>query len=396
VTRKVLIVTASRQQLPLIQRAHELGLTVVATDSDPAAPGLQAADVAEVVNTLEAEAVVAVARRHEVAAVVTEQTDVAVPTVALVAERLGLPGVGVEVARAATNKYEMRRRCRAAGIPTPAFHLCRTRQEAEQAAAAVGFPVILKPIDNQSSRGVTKVPSADLLGAAFDEATRHSRSGQILVEEMMTGVESAVDAFVDGDVVTTLATCDKAKCPPPYSFDVRLVFPGRFEPAILDELRRVNEQVIRAIGIRMGITHAEYMVTAKGVRLIEIAARGCGARVATDLLPAMTGADLLGAKLRQALGEPPGLEVTRALSGVLDFIVLPPGRARHVAGGDEARAVPGVVAVELSVREGQQWQTVKSGDARHGYILAVGDTTDAALATAQMARGRLELSVETP
>jgi hypothetical protein len=82
------------------------------------------------------------------------------------------------------------------------------------------------------------------------------------------------------------------------------------------------------------------------------------------------------------------------LSGVLDFIVLPPGRARRVAGADEARAVPGVVGVELSVKEGQEWRAIKSGDMRHGYILAVGETPDLALATAQTARARLQIDVE--
>ena len=70
--RKVLIVTASRQQLPLIKKAKELGLTVVATDRDPAAPGFRFADVNEVIETLDWQAVLETARRHEVAAVITE------------------------------------------------------------------------------------------------------------------------------------------------------------------------------------------------------------------------------------------------------------------------------------------------------------------------------------
>jgi biotin carboxylase/predicted TIM-barrel fold metal-dependent hydrolase len=386
-SRKILIVTASKAQLPLINRAKELGLFVVATDSDANAPGLKAADVAEVINTLDPEAVLAVARRHAVDAVVTEQTDVAVPTVALVAERMGLRGIGVEVARKASHKYDMRRACAAAGVPTPKFVSCRTLDDARRAADEIEYPVIVKPVDNQSSKGVTKVKTPAELEAAVNEALRNTRSGEFLVEELMLGTEAAVDAFVDGDTVTTLGICDKTKCPPPYSFDMRLIFPGRFDAAILDELRRANEAVLRAVGIRMGITHGEYIVTPRGVRLIEIAARGCGARVATDLLPAMTGADLLGARLRQALGEPPGLEVTRTLAGVLDFIVLPPGRALRVGPADEARAVPGVVGVEISVREGQEWNVIKSGDARHGYVLAVGETSAVALEAATTARG---------
>jgi biotin carboxylase len=326
--------------------------------------------------------------------VVTEQTDVAVPTVALVAQRLGLPGIGVDVARAATNKYEMRRRCREQGLPTPEFFLCRCPEEAKRAARDIGLPVIVKPVDNQASRGVTKAPSFDLIEAAFLEAARHSRSGEVLVEEQMIGTESSVEAFVEGEAITTLGICDKQKCAPPYSYDTRLTYPGRFDANILEELRRANESVIRALGIRMGITHGEYIVTKRGVRVIEIAARGCGARVATELLPAMTGADVLGARLRQALGQPPNLNLTRRLCGVLDFIVLPPGSARRVEGIDEARSLPGVVAVDVSVKVGQAWDVVTSGDQRHGLILTVGETVDSALAVAAAARGRLQLEVQ--
>jgi biotin carboxylase len=391
--RKVLIVTASRQQLPLIRRAKELGLKVVATDRDPNAVGFSSADVAEVVETLNWEAVLEVACRHQVSAVLTEQTDVAVPTVARVADAMGLPGIGADVALAASNKFQMRSRCLAAGLPMPQFRMCGNIEEAERAARDIGFPVIVKPTDSQASRGVTKVFVAARLEAAVTSAMAHSHSGTVMIEELMLGVESSVEAFVDGDHITTLAICDKTKCAPPYSYDIRLVYPGRFSRGTLDELQRTNEEVIRAVGIRMGITHGEYIVTERGVRLIEVAARGCGARVATDLLPAMTGADILGARILQVLGEPAPLEVRRHLAGVLDFIVLPPGRATHIDGLDAANAVPGVVGVELAVREGQSWGDVRSADGRHGYILAVGETVEAAMQAVSAARARLQIEL---
>ena len=182
---RILVVTASRQQLPLIRRARELGLFVVATDRESTAPGLAAADVGEVVDTLDVKAVLDVALRYRPSAVVTEQTDVAVLTVARVAEAMKLRGIGVDVARAATHKYEMRLRCRAAGIPSPEFRLCRTFDDALHAVNEIGLPVILKPVDNQASRGVTKVTSLDSLEAAFGSAKLHSRTGEILVEQLM-------------------------------------------------------------------------------------------------------------------------------------------------------------------------------------------------------------------
>jgi len=92
----VLFVGAGRHQRRAIEQARARGLRVVAVDRNPDAPGLVAADIAEVVDFMEIDAVVAVARRVGVDGVLTVSADRAVPVVAALAEELGLPA-GVEV-----------------------------------------------------------------------------------------------------------------------------------------------------------------------------------------------------------------------------------------------------------------------------------------------------------
>ena len=84
------------------------GLRVVAVDRNPDAPGLVAADIAEVVDFMEIDAVVAVARRVGVDGVLTVSADRAVPVVAALAEELGLPGIGRRTAHLLTHKLAMR------------------------------------------------------------------------------------------------------------------------------------------------------------------------------------------------------------------------------------------------------------------------------------------------
>ncbi|MGH3127466.1 MAG: ATP-grasp domain-containing protein, partial [Gaiellaceae bacterium] len=104
----VLFVGAGRHQRRAIEQARTRGLRVAAVDRNAEAPGLAAADVAEVVDFTAVPEVVSVARRIGVDGVLTVSADRAVPVVAAVAEELGLPGIGTHVAYLLTHKRAMR------------------------------------------------------------------------------------------------------------------------------------------------------------------------------------------------------------------------------------------------------------------------------------------------
>jgi biotin carboxylase len=391
--RRLLVLTAGVWQVPVICAAKAMGLYVVATDQNPSAPALAQADEVEIVDTRDREAVLGIAERHRVDGVIAEQTDVAVGTAAFVAETLGLPGIGVDTAVAATNKFVMRERCRAAGIATPRYRRASSPAEAVAAAEEIGFPVVVKPLDAQSSRGVAKLHSRGDVAAWFDTASSFSSDASVLVEEMMSGTESSIEAFVADGRVTTFGICEKVKCAPPYSFDLRLIYPASFDPKLIDEMIALNERVIRAVGIGMGITHAEYIVTPAGPRLIEIAARGCGAGVATRLIPAMTGVDAIAQRIRQALGDGVDLSPTKSLAGLLEFLMLPAGTLRRLDGVDEVRRMPGVVDAGYFVRPGDTIAAARNGGQRPGFLLAVGGGREELLRISREANARIRYEV---
>ena len=93
----------------------------MAIDYLPDNPGHRVADISEVVSTVDLEAVLAVARRHAVDAVMTYASDVSVPAVAFVAERLGLPGNPLGAARVLQRKDLFRALQRDMGLPHPPF-----------------------------------------------------------------------------------------------------------------------------------------------------------------------------------------------------------------------------------------------------------------------------------
>ena len=149
----VLFVGAGRHQRRAIAQARERGLRVVAVDRNADAPGLALADAAEVVDFADVDAVERVARQHEVDGALTVSADRAVPVVAAVTERLGLPSIGTAVAHRMTHKLAMRRTLAEEGIPQPAFAAVRSLAEGRAALEAVGLPAVLKPVDSGGQRG---------------------------------------------------------------------------------------------------------------------------------------------------------------------------------------------------------------------------------------------------
>jgi biotin carboxylase len=392
--KSLLILTAGYWQRPVIRCAKSLGLRTIVTDLQPDAPAAADADEFVCMDSANVDEVERLATERGVSGIIAEQTDIAVLTAASAAERCHLPSVGKEVAMRATNKKLMRDACARAGVPIPKYRCVHDAKEAVDAAKEIGLPVVVKPTDAQSSKGVAKVWNINDIPLWFSHAVRESRERKVLVEEMLTGIESSVEAYVTKDIITVLGICEKIKSPPPYSFDTRLVYPATFSAETMAELRDVNARVVRAIGIPFGITHAEYIVTPKGVFLLEIAARGCGAGVASTLLPAMTGFDPIKGRIIDALGEvhdAPVLNEERY--GILEFLMLPRGEISLISGVEEAAKVPGVLAVDYFVKAGDKIADIQNGAQRPGYCLAVGDSYSDLDKTVAAVKSRLDVKM---
>src|SRR5262249_60241131 len=97
--------------------------------------------------------------RPGVAGALTVSADGAVPVVATVTERLGLPTIGTATAHLMTHKIGMRRTLAEAGVPQPRFAAVRDLREGRSAIETVGFPSVLKTADSGGQRGVFRLDS---------------------------------------------------------------------------------------------------------------------------------------------------------------------------------------------------------------------------------------------
>jgi formate-dependent phosphoribosylglycinamide formyltransferase (GAR transformylase) len=269
--KTVLFVGAGRHQRRAILRAQELGLRVVAVDRNPEAAGLAEADAAEVVDFVDVDAVVAVARRHGVDGVLTVSADRAVPVVAAVAEELSLPGIGRETAHLMTHKVAMRRRLAEGGVPQPQFAAIRAWREAAAAADTVGFPAVLKPADSGGQRGLFLLRSFADLERHFHAALAESPSGETILEEFTDGLELNGLVVARGGEPYPLLLSDRLR-PDGVGFGVGWIhsYPSRLFGDALEEAERVALRAVRTLGLRDGIAFPQLIVTDDG-RALELA-----------------------------------------------------------------------------------------------------------------------------
>jgi biotin carboxylase len=397
--RKLLVIGAGPLQAPAIAEAKRMGLTVVATDMYPDAPGFALADGHAVISTLDVRRTVEYAAREKVRGAMTLATDIPLVTVAAVNSALGLSGVTPAVARRATNKYEMIKAFAAAGVPCPRFSLASSPARAVEAAEKIGWPVVTKPLVGSASRGVVLAGTPGELEAAFAAAREVAGKRQVLIEEYARGKHICAEAFTWKGRTRILCVIDRAVSRPPNFVELRHTFPSSLGKKRLAEAVEAAIAGISALGIEDGPSHIDMIVTERGPVISEIGARLDGDYKSSHLMPVVFGYNIIADTIRAAMGETPllferNIEMEPGCALCISYFTPRPGVVKSVAGVREAKRAPGVKHFELHLKPGAQIARFRRSQDRVGVVIVSGKTAKEASASAKATEGRIEIIYE--
>lgn len=367
-TPHLLVIGAGPNQLPAIRLARQKGYRVTVTDFDPEAVGFAEADHHGVISTRDADGTVAFAQRvHEqrpIHGVMTLASESAL-AVAAVAEALGLPGISVESAWLATHKVDRQRAFREAEVPAPHFRSASALEDGLTAARALGWPVVVKPVDSAGSRGVQLVQDEHQLEAAVAEIRGVSDRAEYLVEEYLEGSEHSIEGVVlDGQIYWAAISdrnYDNKHRHPPYFLEDGDTLPSLVSDAVAASMQQVASQAVRALGIQWGPVKGDLIVTDRGPLVLEMAARLSGDYFCYETIPLHNGINLLDIVMDMAVGQTVPAERLQATStrGVaLRYVWPEPGIVTAIHGVEDARAQEGIHFVRLEPR----WQGLAPGD----------------------------------
>ena len=182
--RKLLLLGGSSQQVIAIERAKEQGYYTVLCDYLPDNPGQFVADKSYQISTTDKDAILEVAINEKIEGIVAYSSDPAAPTVAYVAERLGLPGIPYRIAECFCNKGQFRRFLEKNWFDVPP-NIVVDAKEDDVDLRGLSFPIIVKPVDSSGSKGVSVVREKEEVGAAFKFAAEYSKSQKLVVEKFI-------------------------------------------------------------------------------------------------------------------------------------------------------------------------------------------------------------------
>jgi biotin carboxylase len=392
-----MVVAGGEWQVPIIRKAKEMGLFVINTNLYPDSPGFRYADMCLVADVLDLEKQLACAYKYRPDGIITDQSDIAVSTVACLCEQLDLPGIGIQKAELFTNKWRMREFLLSHDYDTPAFRLCDSPHHAAEFARQIGYPVVLKPVANQSSRGVFKVNSDEELLERYSETLTFSRGSVILVEEFIKGIELTIEGFKTVRKHYSLAVSRKKHLEHNPMVASELFYSPTTKGVDYNRLKRDHDGLVQKMELPFGITHAEYIYSKGKFYLVEIAARGGGTKISSDIVPAISGIDTNELLISMALGaQIDGLDlpVIKKRLAVLAFFNFERGKVGRITGVEQVRSMPEVLDISLSFEPGDYIEPPADDRSRHGYFIATASTRPALEMVSKRIRSTVQVAYE--
>ena len=323
------------------------------------------------------EAVKGVAEKENVDFLITVCADQVLLVVAQVSEMLGLPCyIDYKTAQLVSDKKQMKRVFWENGIPTS-----RYAELAELDWDQIGklrYPMVVKPVDAYSSRGVRKVWNREELEACFREASQISRTGGVIVEEFVAGDEISVDVYVENGEAKILCVSNSEKISDADRF---IIFRGRYPAAasreILDQIQRVAQQIADAFGLVDSPMLIQMIHDGERVSVLEFCAR-TGGNMKYLLIKRACGFDVIQAVIDLTLGEKPHVELLPPENRFIvnDFIYCRPGVFDHLEGFEELRQ-EGILADYHAIRpRGMAIRGISSSSDRIAGITVMADTLE--------------------
>lgn len=313
-------------------------------------------------------------------------------SVAAISSYYNLHGVSYASATLATDKDLRSMAFEKEGVPAPRYKICSDLVEVRTNCNKVGYPVILKPINLSSSKGVILIRNENELDDGYKYVKTYAAGKKIIVNEYIRGSEHSTEGImIEGELHLTAISDRVFK----YSeYEPNFVEVGDIMPTILDanqqeELRFVTQKAALALGIYDGVVKGDIIVSISGgVFVLELAARLGGPRFGTEMVPLSNGTCILRAAIQQALGEEIDLNLLKPKfsKGMVNRSIFPsPGIICNITGVEKIKHKIGYYDFKWWSKElepGDIIQPYENGCGNVAYFIATGDTRNVAISNA--------------
>ncbi|MHA1664724.1 MAG: ATP-grasp domain-containing protein, partial [Candidatus Njordarchaeales archaeon] len=304
------------------------------------------------------------------------------------AEKLGLPALNPESAEIATNKAKRITQLSRNKIPCAKFQIVNNPEEIIEKSKIIGFPLIIKPIDNAGARGVRVVKCKDELIDSYNIAMKYSKTTTVLLEELLAGPEVSTESVVYNSKIYTFAFADRnyehREIFYPYFVENGINFPTILCKKLQNAIYELVEKTIKVIGIDFGAAKGDIIIDRGQPKIIEMAARTSGGWFGAGSIPIATGSNMLKPLIQMAVGDEPDLKSLKPLRklGCAQRYIIPiqEGVVSKITGVETARNMPGVKMFTMFLPQiGTKIRKATNHAERFGQIITIGKTREEAI-----------------
>lgn len=306
--KKLMLLGGSRYLIPVIKKAHELGIYVITCDYLPNNDAHKWADEYRNISIIDKDKVLEAARQIKIDGIMSFACDPGVVTAAYVAEKLNLPFQGsYQSTNILQDKGLFRRFLSEHGFNTPRAKRYEDIDEPFNDLGYFNWPIIIKPADSAGSKGVTRVDKASELRKAIQIALDSSHNSAFIIEDFLTfeGYHSSADVFtIDGKLkfITYSDQLFDTEAENPYT-PAYIIWPSTMKKNYQNVLTKEIQRLMDLLNMKTGIYNIETCVANGKPYIMEISPRGGGCKIA-EIQYMAYGVDLIENEIRKAVNMP--------------------------------------------------------------------------------------------
>lgn len=365
---KALVLCGGLSQIAAIKELKSRGIEAYLADMNEKAPAVPYADKFFKVSTLDIDGIRKVVIDEKVDFLVSVCADQMILVVSQISEELNLPCyIDYETAKNVSNKEYMKSIFMKHGVPTSKFIVKGELNESD--IKGMDYPLITKPVDAYSSKGVRRVNNWEELKRAFNEAVEISRTNTAIVEEYVGGEEYTVDVYVEDGVAKVLCIGILDKIPEKGKF---VICRGRYPSGVTQDIKQRITDAAQKIAEAFGLKNTPMLIQLKvdndRLSVIEFCAR-TGGGIKFRLIPEISGFDVVKAVIDLTLGEKPHVKPFVDDAHIInEFIYCKPGKYSQLVGLKELQEEGVIDDYFIFKPQGYEFGEIKSSGDRLAYF----------------------------
>ena len=287
--KKALVLAGGIAQVALLEELKSRGYRTLLADMNAHCVAAPYADEFYPVSAMDVDGIVALAKEQQVDMVLTACADQILVAEVLACERLGLPTyLDAETTKLVSDKHYMKEVFVKSGIPTSRY-VALDHFDAEK-VTGLRYPLVVKPVDAYSSRGVRKCCSIEEVRTFLDNAIQISRSKTAVLEEYIEGQELTVEAFVCRGKATVLCIGSKNKLKNGGFVLSGSLYPADLPAELIEEIGQTTQKIADAFHLVHSPININMITDGKHAYVLEFCAR-TGGFVKYEITKIMSGFD---------------------------------------------------------------------------------------------------------